>query len=142
MPASNATAGYGARFGIEGPTTGVYTYVAEVTSITPPGWTRDTIEVTNLESPDKTKEYIASLVDAGEATITVNYLPSATDVLLAAFTAEKDKFRILLPSGTLALDFAGIVTGYELGDMVGDDKMSATLTIKATGKPAFVTVTP
>lgn len=140
MPASNATAGYGARFGIEGTTPGTYVYVAEVTSITPPGWTRDTIEVTHLESDDKTKEYIGSLVDAGEATITVNYLPSVTDTLLAAFTAEVDNFRILLPGGALALDFRGIVTGYELGDLVGDDKMSATLTIKATGKPEFVTV--
>jgi Lambda phage tail tube protein, TTP len=140
MPASNASAGYGTRFGIEGTTPGTYVYVAEVVSLTPPSWTRDTIEVTHLESPDKTKEYIGSLIDAGEATITVNYIPAVSDALLASFTAETDKFRILLPGGDIALDFAGIVTGYEIGDLVGDDKMSATFTVKATGKPAFVAV--
>ena len=141
MPASQAAAGYGARFGIKG--SGLtYDYVAEVTSLTPPGWTRDTIDVTHLESPDKTKEYIGSLIDAGEATITINYKPAASDVLLTAFTAEKDDFRVLFPSGTVALDFTGIVTAYEIGDLVADDKMSATFTVKATGKPAFSTVTP
>lgn len=140
MPASNASAGYGARFGIRG-AGAIYVYVAEVNSITPPSWTRDTIEVTHIESDDKTKEYIGSMIDAGEATITVNFIPSVTDVLLAAFISEKDDFRILLPSGTLALDFTGIVTGYEIGDLVGDDKMTATFTVKATGRPAFVTVT-
>lgn len=140
MPASSASAGYGARFFIrEGVT---YVPVAEVASITPPGWTRETIDVTNLESPDETREYIASLADAGEATITVNFLPSLTDKLLTAFTAKSGEFRVLLPGGTIGLDFDGIVTGYEIGDLVADDKMSATFTVKPTGKPVFTSVTP
>lgn len=140
MPATEAALGYSARFGIKGPSA-AYVYVAEVTSITPPSWTRDTVDATHLESPDSAKEYIPGLIDAGEATITINFKPSATDVLLASFNAPKDDFRVLFPGGTVALDFAGIVTAYELGDLVSDDKMSATFTVKATGKPAFVTVT-
>lgn len=137
MP-SNADSGYGARFGIKSGAT--YTYVAEVNSLTPPSFARDTIDVTHLESSDEAKEYIAGLMDAGEATITVNFVPSMTDALLAAFTAKTGEFRVLFPGGTLALDFKGIVTGYEMGDLVADDKMSATFTVKATGKPAMATV--
>lgn len=138
MPASNAAAGYGARFFIKEGVT--YVPVGEVVSITPPGWTRDTIEVTHLESPDKAKEYIGSLIDAGEATITINYVPAATDDLLDAFTAEDGEFRVLFPGGTIALNFFGVVTSYEIGDLVGDDKMSATFTVKATGKPTLATL--
>lgn len=136
---SDAALGYGAKFGIKGPGT-TYVYVAEVVSLTPPGWTRDTVEVTHLESPDSAKEYIPGLIDAGEATITVNFKPIQADVLLASFNAPVDEFRVLFPGGTVALDFDGIVTGYEMGDLVADDKMSATFTVKATGKPVLTTV--
>jgi predicted secreted protein len=139
--ASNADIGHGAKFGIAPSGGSTYTYVAEVTSITPPGGTRDTVEVTHLESEDGYKEYIGALKDMGEASITVNYVPATSDALLAAFEEDGTQdFRILYPSGTVALDFAGIVTGWELGDIVADDKMSATLTVKATGKPALTTV--
>lgn len=139
MAASNADIGYGARFGI-GATP---TYVAEVVSITPPGMTRDTVEVTHLESDNAYKEYIGALKDAGEASITVNYIPavSASDALLTAFNTDGPQdFTILFPSGTLKLTFKGIVTGYELGDIVADDKMSATFTVKATGAVTIATV--
>ncbi len=140
MPESNANLGYQSKFGIKGGST--YTYVAEVTSLTPPGWTRDTVDVTHLESPDMAKEFIGGLIEADEATISINYVPSATDSLLAAFTAGRGEYRVLFPSGTVALDFKGIVTGYEMGDLVADDKMTATFTVKPSGKPALVTVTP
>jgi len=139
MAASNADIGYGAKFGI-GATP---TYVAEVVSITPPGMTRDTVEVTHLESDNAYKEYIGALKDAGEASITVNYIPavSASDALLTAFNTDGPQdFTILFPSGTLKLTFKGIVTGYELGDIVADDKMSATFTVKATGAVTIATV--
>lgn len=136
---SDAALGYGAKFAIKGVST--YTNVAEVASLTPPGWTRDTVDVTHLESPSKAKEYIGGLIDAGEATITINFKPAVSDVLLAAFTAESGDFRIIFPGGTVKLDFEGIVTAYEMGDLVADDKMSATFTVKATGLPALGAVT-
>lgn len=132
MAASNADIGYGARFGI-GATP---TYVAEVVSITPPGMTRDTVDVTHLESDNMFKEYVGALKDAGEASITVNYIPAvaASDALLTAFNTDASQsFTILFPGGTVKLTFTGIVTGYEIGDVVADDKMSATFTVKATG---------
>lgn len=138
MPETTADLGYGARFGIKDGS--VVDYVAEVTSLTPPSMARDTVEATHLESPDAYKEFIAGLKETGEASITINYAPSASDALVTAFEAGKGNFRILFPSGTLALDFAGIVTGYEIGDLVATDKMSGTFTVKGTGKASFVAV--
>lgn len=138
MAASNADTGYGSRFGI-GATP---TYVAEVVSITPPGMTRDTVEVTHLESDGMWKEYIPSLKDAGEASITINYVPAvaASDALMTAFNTDSaQSFTILFPSGTVKMTFSAIVTGYEIGDLV-DDKMSATFTVKATGAVTLAAV--
>lgn len=140
MAASSADTGYNAQFGIKGGSS-TYTYVAEVVSITPPGMTRETVDVTHLESDDEYREFIAGLKDLGEASITINYLPATSDALVTAFEAGKGDFRILFPSGAVGLDFAGIVTGYEIGDVVADDKMSATFTVKGTGKAALTTVT-
>jgi len=138
MPATTAELGYGARFGIKSGAT--YDYGAEVTSLTPPSMTRDTVDATHLESPDAYKEFIAGLKETGEASITINYAPSGSDALITAFEAGAGEFRILFPGGALALDFAGIVTGYEIGDLVATDKMSATFTVKGTGKASIVAV--
>jgi predicted secreted protein len=139
MTASAARIGFGARFGIKG-SGSTYVYVAEVDSITPPSLSRDTVEVTHLESDDGFKEFIAGLADAGEASISIHYVPALSDALMTAFLAPVDDFRILFPSGTLALDFKGIVTGYAIGDLTAEGEMTATFTVKATGKPALVTV--
>lgn len=132
--------GYGARFGIEGTTPGVYAYLARITNIQPPDWSRDTVDQTHLESPNETKEFMGGLTEAGEAVISVIFDPSATDPLLAAFVAKDGNFRILFPSGTLALDFAGVVTNLAIGELVADDKMTATFTVKASGLPEYNTV--
>lgn len=139
MAASSADVGYNAQFGI-GSTP---TYVAEVTSITPPGATRETVDVTHLKSDGGWREHIGSLKDAGEASITVNYIPASTasDVLFTAFgTDGAQDFTILFPSGTLKMTFKGIVTGWEVSELVSDATMSATFTVKATGAIAIVAV--
>lgn len=137
MAASQADIGYGASFGIEGATPGSYVAVAEVVSITPPGATREAVEATHLNSDDETKEFIAGLAEWGDASITVNYLPSASDALMTAFTGKTDKFQITFPSG-VKMQFAGIVTGYEIGEVVANDKMTATFTVKCSGKATLV----
>lgn len=137
MTATAATLGYLATFGIEGGTPGVYVLVGEVTSITPPGVTRDTVDATHLTSPDSFKEFIPGLAEGGEASISINLVPSATDVLMVSFLAKTDNFQIIFPNG-VKLNFAGIVTGYEFGDITPDEKLTATFTVKATGKPTLV----
>ena len=139
MAASSADVGYNAQFGI-GATP---TYVAEVVSITPPGATRETVDVTHLKSDGGWREHIGAMKDAGEASITVNYIPAATasEAMFTAFgTDGSQDFTILFPSGTLKMTFKGIVTAWEPGELVADDKMSLTFSVKATGAVAIVAV--
>ena len=133
MTATTADIGYNSSFGIgDGADPEVFVLVAEVTSITPPGRTRSTIDATHLKSDDEYMEYIAAMAEAGEASIAINFTPSHTDVLVASFEAKKGNFQILFPNG-VKLTFAGIVTAYEFGEL-STDKMTATFTVKGTGK--------
>lgn len=139
MAKSAAQAGYGATFGVKQGSASVYTVLAEVTSITPPGMTRETIDVTHLTSDDQFKEFIGSLAEAGEATLSLNYIPSASDALMTAFTTDHGagSFQITFPKGDFTMTFNGVVTGYEPGEIVVDGKLTASMTVKASGKPVI-----
>jgi predicted secreted protein len=132
-----ADIGYDSEFGIESITPGTYTKVAEVTAITPPGMTRDAVEVTHLESASAYREYIAGLKDGGEATITLNFTPSATDALVTAFEAETGGYQITFPNG-VKLQFDGFFTAYNPPELTPGGAMQATATIKMTGKATLV----
>ncbi len=134
MTATAAAIGFSSTFSVM--TGGSYVAVGEVTSVTPPGLTRETIDATHLSSDDGYKEFIAGLAESGDASITLNLVPSATDVLITAFNAGVGDFQIEFPSG-VSMTFDGIVTAYEFGELT-TDKMTATFTVKATGKPAMV----
>ncbi|WP_017999924.1 phage tail tube protein [Paracoccus sp. N5] len=138
MPATNAQIGLGSRFGIKNGAT--YTAVAEVTRITPAGWSRNTVDATHLESPDAYAEFIAGLKTGSDCTFDVNWIPAPSDPLLAAFEAGDGDFQILFPSGTVAMQFAGVVTEFKPGEVSPEGKLSASVTIKPSGKPLIVTV--
>lgn len=134
MAATSAVIGYNTDFAIYNGTT--YIEVAEITSITWPGYARDAIDATHMNSDDKFREYIPGLMDAGEVTIEMNFIPSATDVIVAALTANAvGQFKITHNSGVNVV-FKGIVTAYQPQSPV-DDKMTASATFKVTGKPTW-----
>jgi len=138
MPVTSAETGMGATFSIgdgqDGGST-VYTKVGEVTSITSPAITRETIDVTHLESPDDFREYIAGLLDTDPATIGFNYVPSAADALYAAMIAGKGDFRITYRNG-VKLDFMGIPQNWKPGDP-STSTMAGEFTVKPYGKPVL-----
>lgn len=146
-PRTKARSGFGTRVGmraISAAETAPYAYVAEVVSVQPPGKTRDTIDATHLESSDGVKEFIGSVIEGGDASFTINFDPEEEDSLEAAFTRDggASEFQILFPGGLRALEFGGVVTGYEIAEIVIDDKLSATFTVKCSGLARIVTVTP
>lgn len=118
--------------------------LGEVTSIKPPQPSRDTIDTTSHDSTGDYREFISSLIDAGEASFTINYNPgSPTETLVNAAFAAGDLrgFAIDLnaPGGGAQRRIAGsaIVTGFAPDDVVIDDKMSATITLKVSGPLTF-----
>lgn len=116
--------------------------LAEVRSVGFPQDETDEHEVTHLLSPGRRKEYIQGLIDGGEFTATLNYVPgAATDLLL---TNAKDlgttrKTRIVVPdeSGTGAADwnftFSTFVKRYAPDTMEPNAPITATVTFRVTG---------
>ena len=133
---TNADIGYNAAFGVEGETAETYVDIAEVVSITPPGVTREAVEATHLKSPDRYKEFIAGLKEAGEASLTLNFVPSASDAVFEAFDAASGKYQITFPNGVM-MRFDGFFTAYNPPELTAEGKMEASATIKATGKPTL-----
>jgi predicted secreted protein len=121
--------------------------IAEVDSITPPGFSADTVEVTHLRSPGFWREHIGGLKDGGELSFNVNLILSnpthnAAAGVLSAFagtgTIPKDQWEIVFPDADNTVwSFPGIITGYEPGDITPDDKLQATITVKVAGRPTL-----
>jgi xanthine/CO dehydrogenase XdhC/CoxF family maturation factor len=116
--------------------------LGEVTDCTFPQDETDEVEATHLKSPGRRKEFLAGLIDGGEVTVNLNYVPgSATDILLvaakAAGTTRKVRFVIPSDDGTGAADWnivtSGFVKKYAPDGMAPGDKMTATATIRITG---------
>ncbi|TZG26506.1 phage tail tube protein [Sphingomonas montanisoli] len=136
---STAKLGFGSAFymGATGVATEV-TKIAEVTSVSPPNEQRADVEVTHYESPGQTREYIAGLIDPGEITVSINWVPgSPTDDLLV--TAKNDgavrQMKIKVPGAAATPEqfkFPGIVKGFERTVPI-DGQMTANVTIRIAG---------
>lgn len=137
MAATEAAIGYGSKFAIgDGADPEVFTDVAEVTSITPPSDTIDVIDATHMQSPNKTREFVEGLIDPGECSFDINFVPGgdADTAIQALKGTGVHNFRITFApgdTGAVTWDFAGILTGYE-PDVPVDDKMTASVTVKVT----------
>lgn len=132
---TNADIGYGAILEVETSAgSGSYTEIAEVTSITPPNESVDVIDVTHMSSPNRTREFIQGLIDPGDASCELNWVPgAATDDYVLAWrqSGESRSCRITTPNNT-TYTFPAFVTGWA-PTMPIDGKMTATLTMKVAG---------
>jgi predicted secreted protein len=114
----------------------VFVKVADVTSLTPPGLSRETLDVTSHDSTDGWMEFVGGLKDPGEVSADVNYQPTEHDSLVGDFEDIKPRnYKIVFPDGT-SWTFGALLTGFE-PDAPYDDKLAASLTWKVTGKPTI-----
>ena len=131
--ATEAQIGLGTEFWLDDNTnTPVLTKLGEILGVTPPNPQTARVEATHMGSPDRRREYISGLIDDGEGTFEMNYVPgSATDALIRGAQASglKKGYKIVLPDGAGTWEIEGecIVTGYERNVPI-DDRMTATLT--------------
>lgn len=133
MAETQAAIGYGSLFEYSLNNGGTWNTLAEVTNITPPSDTVDVLDATHMQSPNRTREFIEGLVDPGEASFEMNFIPgSPADVAIRGFRgAGRISCRITWPNGTI-WTFKGIMTSYAPAAPTAD-KMTATVTFKVTG---------
>lgn len=139
MAASQADIGYLTKVEIrEGDSPAAYFELAEVIAVTPPNQQVDDVEVTHMQSPDRTREYIPGLNEPGEASIEMNWIAgSATDEFLIGLRLSGDRrdVRITWPNLT-TWTFLGHVKGYEPVTPI-DDRQTVTATLKVDGANTY-----
>lgn len=129
--------GYGATFWLAN-SSGTLTKLSEIISITPPNPQTDDVEATHMESPNRRKEYIAGLIEDGNGTFEMNWVPgSATDQLIVeaqnSGTVRSYKIVLALADGSFQnITGSAIVKGYERQLPIAD-RMTGTLTVRFTG---------
>lgn len=118
-----------------------FTDVANILDISGPDMSKTEIDVTAHDSPDKFMEFLGGLRDGGSVTFDINWNPAETThtPLLSDFEDDDDPrdYMITYPD-TSTTEFTGIVTGWSPSAPV-DGKLTASVTIKVSGKP---TTTP
>lgn len=115
------------------------TELDEVTEIPFAEETRDDVEVTHFKSPGRRKEYKGGLIEPGEGSLMLNYIPgSATDVLLAEAHADGKAraYKAVLPdeAGEPAWEIEGFLIVKSRGRNVPiGDRMTQTVSVRFTG---------
>lgn len=130
---SDALSGAGSKFRRWSGT--AWVDIAEVRSITGPSMSRDTIDVTSLDSEDGYREFIAGFRDPGTVSFSMNFTRAGYDLMKSDFESDDlQNYEIVLPdSETTSLEFEGLVTELPL-TVAPDDVITADITIKVSGK--------
>lgn len=119
--------------------------IGNLTSITVPGFARDTYDVTAHDAADKWREWIGGLLDGGEVSCDINYDPAlqigaAGDVYTVlvgdAENPDPVNYEIALPDGS-KFACALLITSFDDIDVPFDDKVTGSITWKMSGKPTF-----
>ncbi len=134
--ASNAISGVGTKFKrSDMASVPTFTAVAEINSIDGPNKSRDTIDVTSLDSAAGYREFIASFRDGGEVTLEMNFTRDGYEEMNADFETDTlVDYQVLIPdTGETTFDFSGLVTSLGMGIPL-DDKITASITIKVSGQ--------
>ncbi len=143
---SLAFKGQGTQLQSDFGTGGTFTTIAEITKVQRTGGKSDLADVTNLDSPDSYREYLPTLLTAGDISIDGNYLGNQ-DGSQAQFQTMFDQqtkanWQIVLPAangGTSSLGtwtFAAYVASFDF-DLPHDKQATFTAKLTITGKPTF-----
>ena len=129
--ASSGVAAFGTTLTVSGTT------IAELTNISGPGISMDTVETTNHDSPSGYREFVAGLTDAGEFSVTGNLIASSTTVsdLIINGSQTARTYAITFPNN-LAWSFSGFITNFDTTGAY-DGKLEYTFSIKVSGAPTF-----
>lgn len=121
-----------------------FTTILDVADISGPSLALDTEDATTHSSPNAWREFIATLLNGGEVTFTINYDPNAAthNATTGLIRDQKNRtlrnFQLVFPvSGNPTWAFAAFVTGFEPKAPV-DSKLTAACKLKISGQPTLV----
>jgi predicted secreted protein len=115
-------------------TPAAFVEIAEVIGVTPGEASTDRVEATHMKSAGRRREYIAGLIDSGEASLEINWVPGGpTDELLRRLFNSGDtvEHRITFPNDA-RVTFDAQITGFSKVIPI-DDRMTATVTVSVSG---------
>jgi predicted secreted protein len=132
--ASNAVAGVGTIFR-RWYDESVWQNIAEINSITGPSMSRDTIDVTSLDSTGGYREFITGFRNAGTVVLSMNFTRDTYDLMKADFESDTaQNYEIVLPNlESTTIEFEGLVTEMPM-TIPADDKITVDVTIQLTGQ--------
>lgn len=132
---SNAIAGVKTLFRRWDSATAAWENVAEINSITGPSMSRDTIDVTSLDSTGGYREFITGFRNPGTVTLAMNFTRETYDMMKSDFESDTaGNYEIVLPDADItSLEFEGLVTELPL-TIPADDKVTADVTIQLSGE--------
>jgi predicted secreted protein len=109
--------------------------IAEISNIDGPGRSRDTIDVTSLDSTGGYREFIGGFRDGGTVALSMNFTRATYEIMGDDFDSDTVvNYEIILPDiEHTTIEFQGTVTELGLGIPM-DDKISSDVTIKVSGR--------
>lgn len=122
-----------------------FTAFAQITSMGLLSMTRETQDVTSLDSPEGFREFCGTLADAGELTFDVFFLPNEvthnnlTEGVIAQFRdADNRSYRVNFNNANNnRWDMEGVMTGLSITGQI-NEVLTGSVTIKISGLPVFV----
>jgi hypothetical protein len=133
---SDAILGFGTLFQTsDGASPATWSTVAEVTMITPPGPSRDNIDLSHENGPNEWRENMPGLKSPGELKLEFNFIPGG-DSYNDLFAELGDQLirqrRIVFPNSAI-LGFSAFLTALE-SDAPIDAQLKATATFQLSGQ--------
>jgi hypothetical protein len=132
-----AKTGWGGEFWFDN-NSDVLTELVEVKSFTLPNGETEELDATHLKSPNRRREFIAGMIDDGDLTVVMNYVPgSATDLLIMQAFTEGDirDYKAVVPrvSANWLVTGTAYIKGVDRGEIVADGIMEVTVTLRVSG---------
>ena len=105
------------------------------------GLSRNTFDDTTMQSADGFMEFSSALRDPGELSFTIRFNPAADQANITAWLTDfnsdaRGYYKLIFPDGT-EWGAYGLVTAFDV-DAPLDDRMTAAVTLKLSGKPGFI----
>ena len=126
---------YGTIFAIG--TTNSTGLIANLTGISGPSISADTIDVSSHDSADAYRTFVVGLIDGGEISLEGNLITAAAgNRIMTVINDRTTQACIVKFPNAVKWTFAGIPTGFET-DAPHDGKIGFSASVKVSGKPTL-----